>query len=80
LACALEKGDITDECGGLMPSELQSCVAGACLNACLPHPSQRVSQVHRYVPATGALALVNPEAPIRIVGAGTSTCVTYVPR
>lgn len=79
-ACALEKGDITDECGGLMPSELQSCLAGPCLNACLPHPSERVSQVHRFVPATGALALVVPEAPIRIVGAGTSTCVSFVPR
>jgi hypothetical protein len=80
LACALEKGDITDECGGLMSSELQSCVAGTCLDACLPHPSQRKSQVHRFNPATSSLALVNPQAPIRIVGAGTSTCVSYVPR
>lgn len=79
LKCALEQYDITDECGGLMPSELQSCVAGTCLAQCFPDQLDRKSWVHR-LDSTGQLELVNPEAPIRIVGAGSSTCVQYQPR
>lgn len=79
LKCALEQYDITDDCGGLMPQELQSCVAGTCLSQCFPSKLDRKSWVHR-LDAQGQLALVNPEAPIRIVGAGSSTCVQYQPR
>jgi hypothetical protein len=79
LKCALEQYDITDECGGLIPAELQSCVAGTCLAECFPDELDRKSWVHR-LDANGQLTLVNPEAPIRIVGAGSSTCVQYQPR
>lgn len=77
LACALEQGDITDACGGLLSAELMSCVAGPCLDACLPSPADRVSQVSRLLlddPAA-ALEVVLPAAPLRVVGAGTSICV-----
>lgn len=79
LKCALTQYDITDECGGLMPSELQSCVAGTCLAECFPDELDRKSWVHR-LDSNGLLELVNPQAPIRIVGAGASTCVQVQPR
>lgn len=79
LKCALEQYDITDECGGLMPAELQSCISSSCLSECFPSPFDRKSWVFRLDPR-GILTLFNPEAPIRIVGAGSSTCVAYQPR
>jgi hypothetical protein len=79
LKCAQEQYDITDECGGIMPAELQSCISATCLPECFPHALDRKSWVHRLDPQ-GNLTLFNPEAPIRIVGAGSSTCVAYQPR
>ena len=84
LACALAQGDINDACGGAMPAELTACLTGACLEECFPS-SGKVSQVTRmdYDGSEGAgqtLTVVNAAAPIRIVGAGVSTCVPAVPR
>jgi hypothetical protein len=85
LGCALAQGDITDACGGAMPEPLTSCLFGPCASACFPDTSQKVSQVARLdydqSDAPGRLlTIVNPRGPIRIVGAGASTCVPAVPR
>lgn len=81
LDCAQKQGDITDRCGGLMPSELQACLTGPCLDACFIPAIQKVSQVGRlYLDQPGAPEIVVPQAPIRIVGAGSSPCVPVVPK
>jgi len=79
MTCALEQYDITDDCGGLMPAELQNCITQSCLSECFPPALERKSWVHR-LDTSQNLTLVNPGAPIRIVGAGSSTCVAYQPR
>lgn len=79
LACAKSAGDISDECGGLMPVELQSCMAGPCVDDCFIPPSLKVSQVSKLVLGqSGPPEVAHPQAPIRIVGAGTSPCVPTV--
>lgn len=80
--CALEAGDINDDCGGSMPTELQECIAGDCLVECLPDSSNRKSQVTKLAldDPTAELSVVVPVAPIRIVGAGTSICAPSVPK
>ncbi len=84
-ACALGQFDITDDCGGLMSAEMQSCVA-TCSAECLPSALNRKSWVHRLDfdssddGGGSGLTLVNPQAPVRIVGADASTCVAYQPR
>ncbi len=85
LQCAIEAAGIDDSCGGSLSQALQTCVAGTCLNECLPNPQTRVSQVTRmdYDESEGsgkALTLAKPAAPIRIVGAGSSPCVPVEPR
>lgn len=80
--CSFEAGSITDDCGGVMPAELQSCLAGPCVEECYPSVRTRVSQVSRYDfdgSDDGGLTVVHAEAPIRIVGAGASTCVSTLP-
>ncbi|MBI4914640.1 MAG: hypothetical protein HY825_02240 [Acidobacteria bacterium] len=84
LDCALETGDVTDECGGGMSAEALDCLARSCGEACLLSPRARVSRVTRLdhdasdSPDRDLVVLV-PEAPIRVVGAGTSPCVPEVP-
>jgi hypothetical protein len=81
MACALAQGDIDDDCGGAMPAELIDCLFGPCIAQCFPPPEDKLSQVTRL--AVGAdPATMEPVAmaPIRIVGAGVSTCAEEVPR
>ncbi|HMR77956.1 MAG TPA: hypothetical protein PKD61_22760 [Polyangiaceae bacterium] len=84
LSCALGQFMISDDCGGLMPAAMQSCV-NACAAECLPAKLNRKSQVHRLDfdgsdDAGGGLSVASPSAPVRIVGADSSTCVQFVPR
>jgi hypothetical protein len=84
LACALGQGDITDACGGTLSEALADCLFGPCAGACFPRPNEKVSQVHRldYDESDGpgkALSLVVPNAPVRVVGAGSSICVPTGP-
>lgn len=88
LACAVERAEINDNCGGLLSSEMQTCVSSVCAEDCLVSLENRVSQVTRLdlsrsdgmdPDPTVDLTVVAPEAPIRIVGAGASTCVPYIP-
>ena len=84
LECALQAGDVSDDCGGLVPADLINCVYGPCLAECDPASFNRVSQVTRYDydesdGANPTLELVHPFAPIRVVGAGSSTCVPIEP-
>lgn len=86
LACAIELGRITDECGGGMPAEMMTCVGTTCRDRCLPSVRARVSRVSRLDfdgsdSPTGerSLTIVEDAAPIRIVGAGASTCVQTIP-
>lgn len=83
--CAIDMGDISDECGGMMPTPLQDCLATTCGSECLLPSSEKVSQVTRldYDESEGggqALTVVVPQAPIRVVGAGDSVCVPATPR
>jgi hypothetical protein len=85
LACAIAAGDISDVCGGSLPQALQDCVFVQCGPECFPPPSDKISQVTQldYDGSGGqgrTMTVVNPAAPIRIVGAGASTCVQTIPR
>ncbi len=82
--CAIDEHGLTDECGGSWTSTFQDCVNVTCYSECFPVSSSRVSKVTRmdYDESEGAgrtLTIVNPEAPIRVVGAGSSPCVPEVP-
>jgi hypothetical protein len=84
LDCALEDGQVTDACGGEMSLAAHECLAGPCGGSCLLSPRARVSRVTRvdYDASDSperARVVVLPEAPIRVVGAGTSPCVPEVP-
>ena len=76
--CAFDAGEITDDCGGLMPGELMNCLGVTCLDACFPiggKPSQVTRLDFDGSEGQGmALEVVNAQAPIRVVGAGTSIC------
>ena len=77
-ACLLETGQPSDDCGGLAPQALHDCVSNTCLESCFPDGG-KVSQVTRldWDESGGngkVLEVVNPAAPIRVVGAGTSIC------
>lgn len=78
LACAITAGDVTDTCGGGLPAPMQACLA-TCGSACLLPGRARVSQV-THVDWDGSdgpprtLTTVVTAAPLRVVGAGTSTC------
>jgi hypothetical protein len=74
LACALSLGDINDDCGGLMPTAMQNCVASTC-GTCLLPSSAKTSQISKFDPQTNMLEVVVPTMPIRVVGAGESVCV-----
>jgi hypothetical protein len=83
LSCAVERGEPTDDCGGGLPNEMYECLNG-CGNACFVSPGNRLSQVTRLdwdeSDGTGrALTIEVEQAPIRIVGAGTSPCVPTLP-
>lgn len=83
--CSIEQGVIQDECGGFMTPGMISCVSETCLAECYPATIDIFSKVTRldYDDSEGngqVLTLVNPMAPIRIVGAATSTCAPYVPQ
>jgi hypothetical protein len=82
--CAIDQQEMTDECGGGMTTEFQTCVNGTCYSECFPTSVHRVSKVtHMDYDESGgagrALTVVNPEGPTRVVGAGTSPCVPEVP-
>ncbi len=83
IACAIERGDAQDDCGGGAGAAMLDCL-GACSTECLVPSRARVSQVAR-VDWDGrdgperALTIVRADAPIRIVGAGTSPCVPTGP-
>ncbi len=84
LACAIAQGYINDECGGLLPAAMQTCLQDTCGVECLPPLSIRVSQVTHfdYDDSDGqgrVLTVVYSKAPIRVVGAGTSPCVPFIP-
>lgn len=83
VACAIERGDVQDDCGGGAGTEMVDCLT-TCGSTCLTRPTVRVSQVTRldWDRSDGAgrtLVVEVSEAPIRIVGAGTSPCVPTVP-
>lgn len=79
LDCALAQGDINDECGGGMPTAMQSCLSSDCGSECLIPSSAKVSQVTRVdYDGTQNFEVVVAQAPIRIVGAGVSVCVPAV--
>ncbi|MCA9686578.1 MAG: hypothetical protein KC457_30715, partial [Myxococcales bacterium] len=78
LQCALDLGQLTDDCGGLAPQEVHNCLANQCLDSCFP-VGGKPSQVTRldWDESEGqgkVLEVVNAMAPIRVVGAGTSIC------
>jgi len=79
VACAVREAQVRDECGGFAGEPMLSCLE-TCQDECLTNPRARVSQVTRYdrdeSDGMGArLVPVDGRAPIRIVGAGASTCV-----
>lgn len=83
LACAIERGRITDDCGGGVGPEMLDCL-GECSGACLSSAGARVSRVSRldWDRSDGperTLTHLPGLAPIRIVGAGTSPCVPTTP-
>jgi len=80
MECAMTLGEVSDECGGAMPAALQSCMFVDCVAECDLSASERVSRVTR-LDYDGSLELdvVVDEAPIRVVGAGTSPCVPETP-
>lgn len=83
IACAIEMGGVTDTCGGGAGTAMLDCL-GRCSAECLTSSAARVSQVTRLDwdssdGAGRALTVVRTNAPIRIVGAGTSPCVPTVP-
>jgi len=80
--CAIEQGEVTDECGGFAGEAMLSCL-GTCTDSCLVSLRARVSQVTRidWDRSDGperARTVVVPELPIRVVGAGTSPCVPLI--
>ncbi len=84
LGCVLASGVFTDECGGLISAPVQACLTGPCAGVCFPEHVDRLSQVVRFdlddSEGNGrVLDVAVGEAPIRVVGAGTSPCVPYVP-
>jgi len=84
LGCLLASGNFTDECGGEIFAPLLNCLNGPCATECFPEHEDRLSQVVRFdldnSEGNGqVLEVVVPEGPIRVVGAGTSPCVPYVP-
>jgi hypothetical protein len=76
--CALSTGRFSDDCGGLMPQELANCLANTCLDVCFPIGGKRSVVTRLDFDESGGngklLEVVNLEAPIRVVGAGTSIC------
>lgn len=78
LACSIEMADVRDDCGGLLSSEMMTCLSD-CSSACFVPLRARVSRVLRYDLITRAVTEVVAEAPIRVVGAATSPCVSTIP-
>ena len=83
LSCLLESGAPTDECGGMLPTPLVDCFE-TCRDTCFTSPRNRVSQVTHldWDNSDGAgrvLTVVYDYADIRVVGAGSSTCVAVAP-
>lgn len=81
--CAIERGDVNDDCGGGSGAEMIACL-GACSAECLVSPRARVSRATRldWDESDGpgrVLTIEVPELPIRVVGAATSPCVPVVP-
>src|SRR6185503_16674542 len=55
LQCAIDLGDIMDECGGLMPTPMQTCVSSTCGSECFVPTADKVSRVTRMdLDGTGA--------------------------
>jgi hypothetical protein len=80
LACYLETARESDACGGGIPAPLLSCVSSTCGESCLRAPRDRTSQVTRLDwDGDRSLERVVREGPIRVVGAGASTCVQTIP-
>ena len=80
LRCLLETAEPSDTCGGGLPPSLQTCIVETCGSECGVRPAARSSSVTQLDwDGDRSLARVVVEAPIRIVGAGTSTCVQTDP-
>ena len=83
LECAKDMADIRDDCGGGMPAEMMTCIS-TCSEQCLIPYRARVSRVLRFdldeseAPGRTTTEVI-PRAPIRIVGAATSPCVSTIP-
>ena len=78
LECALGIGEVTDSCGGALPDAARTCLVDRCATECLTNPGARNSRVTRFDLETGTTSVANPEAPLRVVGAGNSTCVPLI--
>lgn len=79
LVCAVVAGHVTDTCGGGAGTEIVDCL-GRCSTQCLTSSRARVSQVTRLDwDGDRSRSVLHAEAPIRVVGAGTSPCVPVVP-
>jgi len=82
LQCAIDQGDVADSCGGLMPQPMIDCLVADCGAQCLVPANLKVSQVTRLDfdnSDGGGLSQLLAEAPIRVVGAGSSVCVPLTP-
>jgi hypothetical protein len=80
LACLLETAEPNDTCGGGLPEPLLTCVTATCSAGCGVRPGARTSQVTRLDwDGDRSRTVVVREGPIRVVGAGTSTCVQTTP-
>jgi hypothetical protein len=81
LECLLTTGQPSDECGGLVPMDLQLCVFNQCGDECFP-PEGKVSEIHRldWDHSEGpdpSLTKLEKLAPVRVVGAGVSICAPF---
>jgi hypothetical protein len=82
LQCALDQGGISDTCGGFLPQPVIDCLSGPCLDDCFVASSIKISKVTRLDldgNDGGGLEVMLEEAPIRVVGAGSSICVPQTP-
>jgi hypothetical protein len=82
--CVVETTVFSDECGGLLPGDVQTCLIDDCTDDCLVALSERVSQVTLLDLDDSEGMGLNPTivgdtAPVRIAGASNSPCVPYVP-
>jgi len=83
LTCSIEAAAFRDDCGGLLPAPMVSCLM-SCTDTCYTRLVNRVSQVTRFDldasdGPTPTLTRVVDALPIRVVGAASSPCVPVGP-